>query len=271
MEYTFYLFFIFIAGLIVGSFLSSYTYRTPRDKSVRKGRSYCPQCKSNVRWYDNIPLVSFLLLRGRCRNCDQKISFRYPLIEISTGIIFLAVAYLIGNCAQTPRSNDICLFYGLLGTRALPYLLLVATVLLSIFVIDLEHKIIPDRAVFTLFVITVLVFILTGSSTIYLRLLSGFIAGTFLLLLNLITKGRGMGLGDVKLALLGGIILSWPYILTWLFTSFVLGSVVGLALIAKKKAAFGKEIPFGPFLIISLGVTLFWGNVLTEIYFSGLL
>ncbi|MCH7641071.1 prepilin peptidase [Patescibacteria group bacterium] len=265
------LFFILIAGLVVGSFLSAYTYRAPRGKSVKKGRSYCDACKNPIAWYDNIPLFSFIILKGKCRDCNQKISWRYPAIEISTALIFVAITYALANCAIGPRSSDLCIFYGILGAWAMPFLLLVATVLIAIFIIDLEHKIIPDEAVLALFAITVVVFILADTNTLFIRLLAGFLASLFLLLIHIVTRGRGMGLGDVKLALFGGIILDWPQTATWLFVSFVLGSIVGLVLIALKKAAFGKQIPFGPFLVVSLGIILFWGNTITDWLFSGLL
>ena len=184
MSYILFLIFILVAGLVVGSFLSAYTYRAPRGKSVKKGRSYCPACKNTIVWYDNIPLLSFIILKGKCKDCNQKISWRYPVIEISTAVIFVAIAYALANCAIGPRSNDLCNFYGLLGARAIPFLLLVATVLIAIFIIDLEYKIIPDEAVFSLFAITVIVFILAGTNTLFIRLLAGFLASLFLLLIH---------------------------------------------------------------------------------------
>ena len=137
MDYLFFLFFIFVTGLVVGSFLGAYTYRAPLSKTIKRGRSFCPKCKKKIIWYDNIPLLSFLLLKGKCRNCQQNISLRYPLIELSTGIMFFLIAYFLGNCAVGPKSNNLCHFYGILGAQALPFLLLITSFFIVILVVDI--------------------------------------------------------------------------------------------------------------------------------------
>ena len=227
-----------ITGLVLGSFISAYSYRVPRLVSWVRGRSFCPKCKNRISWFDNIPLVSYLVLLGRCRSCKKKISLRYPLIELTTALGFVAVSYF----------NYPVYFYFLVP------------LLICIFVIDLENQFIPDGLVFFGIVLTFFYFILIDKNTIYLNLLSGFTPAFFLLFLHLVTRGKGMGLGDVKLAILGGLVLGWPYFVVWLFLSFIIGAVVGIVLIFAKKASFGKKIPFGPYLVISFWLTMICGN-----------
>src|SRR3990172_8718504 len=122
--------FFLILGLAVGSFLSAYTWRWPRGISIAKGRSICPKCKKQIAWYDNIPLFSYLILGGRCRNCHKKISLRYPLIEFSTAVLFILVVNLLGG-------------FGKLGFLLTTSYLLLATILIAIFIIDFENQLIP--------------------------------------------------------------------------------------------------------------------------------
>lgn len=259
-------------GLSVGSFLSAYTYRTVHEKSVKKGRSFCDHCKSTINWFDNIPLLSYLLLSGKCRNCGKKISIRYPLIELSTAIIFATTYIVIRNCTITLpgfslKGEIICTYSDLLGVFAIPFFLLILSLLLAIFVIDFENQIIPDELVFSAMVVTLFVKILAFQTVLYVNLLTAFSAAVFLLGINLATRGKGMGLGDVKLALLGGLLLGWPATVTWLYLSFIIGAITGTVLILAKKAKFGKQIAFGPFLIVSLFISLVVGNKISELLF----
>ena len=261
--------FIFIFGLIIGSFLTLYTYRSPRTISVKKGRSKCDRCGKKISWFDNIPLISYLLLKGKCRYCGNKISLRYPLIEFSTGILFAGIYYFYINCATilqggTFEGNPFCAWTDLLGLWILPYLLLVSTVLVAIFVIDLEHQIIPDNLVFLLFVVNIMALILFRVDNLYEILFVSFAASLFFLMLHLVTKGRGMGLGAVKLVLALSPIFTWQVTITWIFLSFVIGAILGLILISLKRASFGKHIAFGPFLIFSFFIALFWGESLSR-------
>jgi leader peptidase (prepilin peptidase)/N-methyltransferase len=229
-----------ILGLVVGSFLGAYTYRYPRRIQIIKGRSFCPKCETKITWYDNLPLLSFALLNGKCRNCGKKISFRYPVIELMTALGFVGIWYF-----------------------SLPSLLfIILPILMAVFVIDLEHKIIPDELVLGGFILIAFSLLMADNSSFLINLLSGFSAASFLLFLHLITKGRGMGLGDVKLALMIGTFLGWPKTLTWLLTAFLTGAMVGLILIIIKRFSFGKQIAFGPFLVVSVFLTLIWGRFL---------
>lgn len=236
-----------LTGLVIGSFISAYTYRAPRLMSWVGGRSFCPGCKKKLSWFDNIPVISYLLLLGRCRSCRKKISPRYPLIELVSGLSFVGLGSVWGNY-----------FYS--SPIELLFILFLFVITFSVFVIDLENQFIPDKLVFFGIILTFFCFVILDKNTIYLNLLSGFVSAFFLLTLHLITKGKGMGLGDVKFAILGGLVLGWPNALIWMFLSFIIGAFVGIVLILFKKASFGKKISFGPYLVVSLWLALIYGN-----------
>lgn len=241
---------MFILGGVIGSFIGAYTYRWPRGISIKKGRSFCPKCKEKISWYDNIPLLSYLLLGGKCRNCGKKISVRYPLIELSTALLFIMTYTFKGTTLQ--------------GSLILPYLLAITAELIIIFVIDLENKLIPDEATFFIFSLASLALILSSNDDFYRIFFHAFLASLFFLFLHFITKGRGMGLGDVKLVLaLGLVFTNWKLLVVWLFLAFIIGAVVGVFLILISKAKWGRQIPFGPFIIIAFFITLFWGETLS--------
>lgn len=232
--------FVLATGLALGSFLGAVTYRLARKESFVKGRSRCPRCGANIKWYDNIPVLSFLLLGGRCRSCHKKISLRYPLIEITTALGVLGI-YILN------LSFPIFLIFVLLIT-------------ISIFVIDLENEIIPDELIFLGLGVTTLALLLGWNGSFYLHFFGGLSASLFLLLINLITKGKGMGLGDVKYALFAGTFLGFPKSVSWLFLSFLTGASLGVILILLGRARLGKHIPFGPFLAASFLVAAIIGE-----------
>lgn len=238
----YYLVWVFILGLIVGSFLAALSFRLPKNISIAKGRSYCPKCKKMIDWYDNIPLFSYLLLKGKCRNCKKHISVRYPLIEFFTALGFLTVTWYF-------YPNVLSIFY----------YLIIYCFLVLIFVIDFEHQIIPDILIFLCILFVVLYFIFTGNY-FFPNLFAGFLAALLLLTIHLATKGRGMGLGDVKFAVLGGLISGINLFLIWLFASFLTGGIAGIILILGRRAGLKDKIAFGPFLVIGLVLTIFMGN-----------
>lgn len=255
---------LFIFGVVIGSFLSAYTYRAPLGDLVSRGRSYCDRCKKQLVWYENVPLLSFIALRGKCSGCDKKISRRYPIIEGMTGLLFVLIGERFFNCVNLGVSQVVC-SWSSHGLLTLPLLLVIASIFIAIFVIDYEHQIIPDELVF--FTMSIIFFAyLLGDVPIYIPLLSGFSTATFLLLLNIFTFGKGMGLGDVKFAIPAGMVLSFPLSLVWMFLSFLMGAIVGLVLIASGKSKFGKHIPFGPFLVLSFFITLLYGEWLLQFF-----
>lgn len=227
-----FLIFFFILGLVLGSFSNVLIWRIPEGLSIG-GRSVCRKCKGKISWFDNIPLISFLLLKGKCRKCKSKISLRYPLVEILTAVIFSLLYLKFGLSYQTL------------------FLALLSPILISIFFIDLDHQIIPDVLVFAGIAIT---FIFNFS---FFNLFSGFLAALFLLFLHFITRGRGMGLGDVKLSILGGMVVGLNNVFYWLALAFLTGAVVGCILILVKKYGFKSKIAFGPFLVFALFLTIF--------------
>jgi prepilin signal peptidase PulO-like enzyme (type II secretory pathway) len=231
--------FLIVLGLVIGSFLGALTYRLPRNVSINKGRSVCPNCNHQIAWFDNIPLISYILLFGRCRNCHEKISIRYPLIELATAIIFLVIG---------PNIFD----------------LILASILIIIFLIDLENQLIFDEFVFAGFAVFILK-VFYFNTPLFPNLLAGFLSALLLLVLNLITKGRGMGLGDVKLAILLGALAGLNLFLIWLFFSFLLGAIVGIILIIIKSGTLKQKIAFGPFLILGYVSVLFFGRTFLNI------
>jgi len=218
---------IIILGLLIGSFISAVTYRIPRNLDFIKGRSFCDSCKQKLKWYDNIPLFSFLHYKSRSRCCGQKISIRYPLIELFTALGFV-VLYL---------------------SSLSPIYYILYTISLAIFIIDLEHQIIPDE-------LSWLILLLGLINFSFVNLFAGFFFSLLLLTLYLVTKGRGMGLGDVKLAIPLGLWLGLERGITWLITTFIIGGIVAVVLLSLKKAKLKTKIAFGPFLILAFWITL---------------
>jgi len=234
--------FLFFLGLSIGSFINCVVYRVNHNLSPLKGRSICPRCKHQLAWKDNIPLLSFLLLGGRCRYCSSPISWQYPIVELIAG----ALAFLIFNF----QFSIFNLIFNLIITYSL----------LAIFVSDLIYTTIPDEIVFPTLFIVFIYLILQSPNFLISNFLIFLLTAGFFYLLVLITRGRGMGLGDVKLAGLMGLILGWPKIIVALYLAFLTGAFFGVILILLKKKKFGQHIAFGPFLTTATFVSLFWGE-----------
>lgn len=247
-----------VFGLVFGSFVSALSYRIVRSKSIVHGRSKCPKCEAAIAWHDNIPLLSYILLGGKCRKCNRHISLRYPLIEVVTALTFIGVYALV----RPPYSVE---WLSGLHELALPYVLVMAVLLISICVTDLEEKIIPDTFVFSGVVITFFALLLSDYDGLYMQLLSGSGAAIFFLVLWGATKGKGMGMGDIKLAFLVGLIFGAKLTLVWGFIAFISGAAIGLVLIGLGKTKFGREIPFGPFMVAGAAVCLAYGNKLAAL------
>ena len=237
---------VFIFGLLIGSFLNCLIYRFNEDKFGLKllfGRSYCPKCKKQLLWRDNIPLFSFFLLKRKCRWCHSPIGWHYPLVELSTGILSLAVYYF-------STSNQI-------------YNLLIVYVLIAVFVSDLRYRTIPDQITYPAITI-ILIWSIINSQ--WLMILSGLVAAVFFFLLVLLTRFKGMGLGDVKLAGLMGLFLGFPKIIVAFYLAFLTGALIGVILVLGKKKRFKSEIAFGPFLAGATFIALFWGDKIWQFF-----
>lgn len=233
-----------LLGLLVGSFIGALSFRLPLGRPISKGRSVCDFCGKKISWFDNVPIVSYFLLRGTCRKCGKKISPRYPLIEAVTAVGFMAIGILLKGYPV-----------GSLG-----FYLVVFSGTLVVFITDLEHHFIADSVSFFLWIFVIFYLLFTGNPNFFVNLEAGFLAALFLLFINLVTRGRGMGLGDVKFALFAGTLLGFPQSLIWLFVSFLTGAAVGIILILVRRAKFGKPIAFGPFLAVSLVITILFGG-----------
>ncbi len=233
--------FVFLYGLILGSFTNVMIYRIPAKKSLSFPPSTCPGCETRIQWYDNIPVLSWLFLRGRCRTCSMKIDIQYPLIELLTGILMLTIFFVFG------------------ATVELLFMSIVLIILLAIAVIDLRTMIIPNGLVLALLIIGVLyaavrlIFpdMFMHTMTIWEPIIGFFAASLPLYLIAVITKG-GMGGGDIKLMAVAGIFLGWKGVLVAMIIGSLVGAIVGLTLIALKIKKRKDMIPFGPFLCLGI-------------------
>jgi leader peptidase (prepilin peptidase)/N-methyltransferase len=260
--------FIFLIGLAIGSFLNVLIDRLPRGEAVLKGRSYCEKCKKKLAWHDLIPVVSFSLLKAKCRYCRVSLSFYYPTIEIITGIAFVAVSIFILNNFQFSIFNFQSIFnVSMSQVLNLVYCLFIVSSLIIIFFSDLKYGIIPDKIVYPAIIIAA---IFNFQFSIFNYLLSAIGAFLFLYFLmigvRVIFKKEGMGQGDVKLAILMGLFLGFPKIVVGLYLAFLTGAIVGVILIlCKLKKLRGSTIPFGPFLVAGTLLSLFYSDFITKL------
>lgn len=249
------LLFLFLLGLVVGSFLNCVIYRSAHELSFVKGRSFCPKCKHQLSWKDNLPLLSFIILKGRCRYCHSPISLQYPLVEFSTGILFVFTYLHHRQNYELGMMN-----YGGVSLILLVYYLVLVSALIVIFVTDLLYEIIPDEVVYSATVISLPYSLFTIHSSLF----TAIGASLFFLSLYLATSGRGMGLGDVKLAFLIGLVLGFPQTIIALYIAFLTGALVGVILVLSKKKKTKDHVPLGPFLSAGTIVSLFWGTQILE-------
>jgi leader peptidase (prepilin peptidase) / N-methyltransferase len=244
-----------VLGLIIGSFLNVVVWRVPRGESIAHPPSHCPACGADVRPRDNVPVVSWLLLRGRCRDCATPISARYPLVELGTALVFVVLAARIGLEPELPAF----LYLGAIGV--------------ALALIDLDVKRLPNTIVLPSYVVAA---VLLGAAAVfghdwdsYLRAGLGMAAlYAFYFALAWIYPA-GMGFGDVKLAgVLGAYLgwLGWAEVVTGTFLGFLFGGVVGLVLMAVGKAGRKSKVPFGPFMLAGAFVAILWGGALADLY-----
>jgi leader peptidase (prepilin peptidase)/N-methyltransferase len=248
--------YVAIVGLIVGSYLNVVIYRLPLGLSTVYPRSRCPGCGSLIRARDNVPVLSFLLLRGRCRNCGTAISWRYPLVEATTAALYVTCLLRFGLAPQTVVA------------------IVFVSLMLVLALIDYDHMLLPDRITLPGIVVglaTQLAAPLVGLVPAVLGALLG--AGILLAVWGLwwlVRREEGMGLGDVKMLALAGAFLGWPGVLITLFFGALSGSVVGLALMRRGSVDLRSKLPFGVFLALGGVVALFFGDALVA-WYAGLL
>jgi len=245
---------VFVFGLCIGSFLNVCIFRLPISKSVVRPRSMCPKCGYMIRSYDNIPVLSYLMLGGKCRQCREAISFRYPMVEIISGLFAVAAVYKFG-----------------LTPEAIVYYVFIACLLVITF-IDIDHRIIPDMitlpgipifflasfALPDMTYIDSLLGLLSGGGSLYL------VAWTY----QALAKKEGMGGGDIKLLAMMGVLIGWKGVLFTIFVSSLVGTLIGLAVMLYTRANMKLAVPFGPFLSVGAVSYIFFGNEIIAWYFN---
>jgi len=216
---------IFLLGLCVGSFLNVLADRLPRGESVLWGRSHCDYCKKTLRWYELIPVISYIAQRGRCLRCHKPLSLQYLLVEIITGLGFV---FLYPNMLN----------------------MIIFSALLVLFISDFKYQILPDS----------MILVASLAALVHPHFVAAAASFGFLYLLWAVTRGRGMGFGDVKFALFMGLFLGYPQIIVAYYIAFLTGAVAGVILILAGKKGWKSKIAFGPFLIAGTVIAHLWGQ-----------
>jgi leader peptidase (prepilin peptidase)/N-methyltransferase len=247
--------FAFIFGAAIGSFLNVCIFRLPAETSIVKPRSQCPHCKHPLRYYDNIPLISFFFLRGKCRDCGGAISWRYPLVELITALLALLLFIKFG-----------------LTLKFLVFFIFIA-VLIVITFIDLDHQIIPD--ILTLpgipifFLAAIFLVKIPWMEALIGLLIGGGVLLAIAFVYELLTKREGMGGGDIKLLAMIGGFLGWKSLIFILLFSSLAGAIVGITAMIIKKQDMKYAVPFGPFLSAAAVAYLFWGEAFMRLLVVG--
>lgn len=271
MEFLFYTY-VFLVGTFIGSFLNVVIDRVPHKKSIVHGRSHCDNCGEKLKWIDLIPIVSFLVLNGKCRFCRKEISLYYPLVEALTGFWFAVVALIIFGYDTLLLADPRYLVSAF-------YFLSIISSLIVIFFVDLKYGIIPFSVVAFALIVTLiwyalfpflqfspveLPFITVREDYFVNYLLSGIGASLSFFLLFVITKGRGLGFGDVVYVFLMGFILGFPKIILGLYFAFLTGAIISLILVLAGTKKVKGTIPFGPFLVSGTIISLLWGQFIID-------
>lgn len=235
-------------GLVFGSFLNVLIDRMPRGESIVWKPSHCDHCKKPLRWFELIPVVSYIIVRGACLRCNKHLSWQYPLVELITALGFVYIYLLMQPTAIFIATLVIfCIYVVLFG-------------------IDYKHQILPDELLLILGAVIVVLGWYISPSDRLVHVFSGVAASGFFLLIWLMTKGRGLGFGDVKLSLVLGLLLGYPYIIIALYVAFLTGAITGVILMMSHKAGMKSRIAFGPFLIVGALSAYLWGDSLWNLW-----
>jgi len=272
--YPFFSLLSFVWGACIGSFLNVCVFRIPREISVINPRSFCPHCSKTIPWHHNIPLVSFLVLRAKCKYCGGRISIRYFLVELLTAIFFL-LTWLKFGLEPGPR------FFGLVPItdwRLIPIFWLVVSGLILGTFVDFEHLIIPDRVtlggIVAGLIFSALVPTLHGHTDRILALLlstlgaamGGALLWTMAVLGKIMFRKDAMGMGDIKLVAAIGAFFGTKAVLFTIFVSSLIGSVVGITLVLSRRKSMQSKIPYGPYLALAAVIWMLWGPNLWNVY-----
>ncbi|MFW0838081.1 MAG: prepilin peptidase [Candidatus Komeilibacteria bacterium] len=251
-------FILVILGLLLGSFYNALIYRLYKGESIVRGRSHCPHCGHTLSWRDLFPIFSWLWLGGHCRYCQAKIGWQYPMIElVSAGL--LVMGYAVLGPAQ-PLLNF---------TTWLPfiYYAIASAGLLIIFIFDGRYTLIPDKVSLPLMVVALLFTWLTGQDLVQ-HILAGVVGLAWFGWQYVISRGRWIGGGDLRMGLLMGLLLGWPGIVIALFISYILGAVVAIGLLLSHRRQIGSQLAFGTFLSVAALLTWLWGDQLLHWYLN---
>jgi len=275
---------LILFGVAIGSFLNVVATRYDGDHflfdaTMIGGRSHCTDCGETLRWFELVPVVSFIIQGGRCRRCKTRLSVQYPIIELLSGMIFLFVPLTLGVSALAPFPVDLVAVIWIAVFEAL----------LVMALIDIRLGIIPDEINVFLGVLGIFLTIVFAGyfgtanvsflgayaamfgwqgSVVVARLVGAVIGGGFFAVLIAITRGKGMGMGDLKLAIPLGLLFGWPDIIFVLVFAFVIGAVAGIVSILRGKKSMKGTLPFGPFIALGAMTLFFWGSAIFGWYFS---
>lgn len=283
---------LFCLGLAFGSFLNVITLRYSPDsgfyhKEHFTGRSHCPHCHKILSWYELIPLASYMIQLGRCRVCQKRLTVQYPIVELTSGLMFLYIPLVIKNLFTFTGPNY-AWYWG-----AASFIWIVAFLfLLAAFIIDIRHYVIPNSVNITLLAVSIIwigigiymgafsdiykasflkqfsVIFPSFQSMIVNHIFGAVVALLFFLAIFIFSRGRAMGMGDVKLMGVLGLLFGWPDIIPIMFLSFIIGAAVSVLLIASGKKKMTDKVPFGPFIVIATAIIFFFGAGLLSAYFG---
>ncbi len=251
---------LFILGAIIGSFLNVIILRTHQNSSIVFGRSHCSQCRHQLRWYELVPVISFLWLRGKCRKCKGVLSRQYLLVELATAILFVVITYYtIDPIALLAGDWSVVVAW-------LRNLFVVCTFIV-VFVYDLRWQLIPDRFTLPALVGVILANTMLGMAIVPMVLAMA-VGGGFFLLQFILSKGRWIGGGDIRLGALIGAVVGWPVVVVALFLSYIIGALTLAPLLFSGRARLGAMVPFGTFLVIGALLSMMWGHDIAQWYLS---
>lgn len=265
---------IFILGTAIGSFLSVIIHRLHTKKdSMILSRSMCPSCKKKIKWRHLVPVFSWLYLRGKCGYCREKISVHYLMLELVTGIVFLFTFLNFNFLESIPLISNPEFFNYQINWQVFEkfvFYIIEFSFLIGIFFYDTQYKEIPDQLSLPAIAIAIVGNLIFGEPEIMSMLIGAAGIFTFFLLQFVLSKGSWIGGGDLRLAILVGVLLGWEMGLLALIISYLLGGLFSIYLLIAKKVQRKTQIPFGPFLVTGIIIAVFYGNCILDWYFNGL-